>query len=128
MICSLKLSFSTGCVTVLTIVSAKRVPPDSKMGTEIVGTLTHADAPQQGNAPHSAPHPACVYYALQYTYEIIFCGCYACGPIRMREQSRMTLKTSRLLRHPRRRRKKVRDAILLFCHHTRCIIDLIYRS
>jgi hypothetical protein len=39
-------------------------PPDSKMGTEVVGTLTHAGAPQRSNAPHSAPHPACVYNAL----------------------------------------------------------------
>jgi hypothetical protein len=30
-----------------------------------VGTLTHADAPQRGNTPHNAPHPACVYHALQ---------------------------------------------------------------
>jgi hypothetical protein len=40
-------------------------PPDSKMGTEVVGTLTHADAPQRGNAQHSTPHPAYVYHALQ---------------------------------------------------------------
>jgi hypothetical protein len=38
---------------------------DSKMGTKVVGTLTHADAPQRGNAPHSAPHPACFYHTLQ---------------------------------------------------------------
>jgi hypothetical protein len=37
----------------------------SKMGTEVVGTLTHADAPQRGNDPHSAPRPACVSHALQ---------------------------------------------------------------
>jgi hypothetical protein len=33
---------------------------DSKMGTEVVGTLTHADAP-----PRMTPRPACVYHALQ---------------------------------------------------------------
>jgi hypothetical protein len=38
---------------------------DSKMGTEVVGTLTHADGPLRDNAPHSAPHPAYVYHALQ---------------------------------------------------------------
>jgi hypothetical protein len=38
---------------------------DYKMGTELVGTLTHADAPQRGNASHSAPYPVCVYHALQ---------------------------------------------------------------
>jgi hypothetical protein len=51
------------------------------MTTEVVGTLTHADAPDRGNAPHSAPQPACVYHTLQYTYENILCGCYACGAI-----------------------------------------------
>jgi hypothetical protein len=35
-------------------------PRDSKMGTEVVGTLTHADAAQRGNTPH----PAYVYHAL----------------------------------------------------------------
>jgi hypothetical protein len=67
MIRSFKFQFSTGCVTVLTIVSqfGAYTQPDSKMGTEVLGTLTHADAPHQGNAPHSAPHPQCVYNALQ---------------------------------------------------------------
>jgi hypothetical protein len=56
-------------------------PSDSKMGTEAVGTLTHADAPQQGDAPYIAPHPVCKYHLQRYTYEIILCGCYACGSI-----------------------------------------------
>jgi hypothetical protein len=37
--------------------------PDSKMSTEVAGTLTHADTPQRDNVLHSAPHPACVYQA-----------------------------------------------------------------
>jgi hypothetical protein len=58
-------------------------PLDSKMDTEVVGTLTHADAPQRDNATHSTPHRAWVYRALynNYTYENIPCGCYACGSI-----------------------------------------------
>jgi hypothetical protein len=40
-------------------------PSDSKMNIEVVGTLTHAEDPRRGNAPHSAPRPACVYYAFQ---------------------------------------------------------------
>jgi hypothetical protein len=31
-----------------------RASRPTKMGTEVVGTLMHADAPQ-GNAPHSVP-------------------------------------------------------------------------
>jgi hypothetical protein len=38
---------------------------DSKMGTEVVGSLMHADASHRGNAPHSTPRPTCVYPALQ---------------------------------------------------------------
>jgi hypothetical protein len=38
---------------------------DTKMGTEVVGTLTHADAPHRGNAPYSAPRPAFVCHAFQ---------------------------------------------------------------
>jgi hypothetical protein len=59
--------FSAGCMTIWTIVSTIRCvrSSDSKMSTEVEGTLTRADAPQRGNAPHSAPHPACVYPALQ---------------------------------------------------------------
>jgi hypothetical protein len=41
-----------GCVTVLKIVRyGACAPPDSKMGTEVVGMLTHADAPQWGGRP-----------------------------------------------------------------------------
>jgi hypothetical protein len=81
MIRSFELQFSMGCVTVLTIVSPIRCVRPAKMGTELVGTLMHANALQRGNAPHSASHPAYVYHALQYTYEIILCGSNACGPI-----------------------------------------------
>jgi hypothetical protein len=54
--------------------SPKSVQSDSKMGTEVVGVLTHADAPQQGNIPRTA-------LITIHKYEIILCGCYACGPI-----------------------------------------------
>jgi hypothetical protein len=40
-------------------------PYGSKMGTEVEGTLMHANGPHWGNTPHCAPHPACVYNALQ---------------------------------------------------------------
>jgi hypothetical protein len=53
------------------------------MGTEVVGTLTHADAPQWGNAPH----PACVYHAF-------FASATHAGQSRLREQNRVTLKTA----------------------------------
>jgi hypothetical protein len=54
---------------------------DSKMNIEAVSTLTHSDVPHRRNASR----PACAYHALQYeiieyTYEIILCGCYARGP------------------------------------------------
>jgi hypothetical protein len=63
------------------------------MGTEVVGTLTHAGEPQRGNAPHSVPHPACVYHALQYHIQkLCFAGATHAG-IRVREQIRVTLKT-----------------------------------
>jgi hypothetical protein len=53
-------------------------PSDSKMGSEVVGTLTHADAPHQET--HSAIVPrAFITLYNRYTYEIILCGCYACG-------------------------------------------------
>jgi hypothetical protein len=39
--------------------------PTLKMGTEVVETLTHADALQRGYALHSISHLACVYHALQ---------------------------------------------------------------
>jgi hypothetical protein len=57
-----KFLFSAGCVTVYTIISTigSCAQSDSKMGTEVVGTLTHADAPQRGNASH----PAYVFHAL----------------------------------------------------------------
>jgi hypothetical protein len=48
-------------------------PPDSKMATEVVGKLTHADAPQRGNAPHGIPHAFITLYNI-YTYEIILAG------------------------------------------------------
>jgi hypothetical protein len=48
----------------ITVNTIRCVRP-AKMGTEVVGTLTHADAPHRGNVPHSAPRPACVYHALQ---------------------------------------------------------------
>jgi hypothetical protein len=67
------------------------------MGTEVVSTLTHADAPQQGNAPHSvrsAPRPACVYHALQQIHmKLFFAGDTHVGQIRVRGQIRVTLKT-----------------------------------
>jgi hypothetical protein len=51
------------------------------MGAEIVGTLTPAGATHRGKAPHSAPFPrAFVTLYNRFTYEIILCGCYACGP------------------------------------------------
>jgi hypothetical protein len=54
-------------------------PPDSKMGTEVVGTLTHADTPHRGHAPHRAHVPrAFITLYNRFTYEIILCGCYAC--------------------------------------------------
>jgi hypothetical protein len=41
------------------------------MGAEVV-TLTHADAPQRGNATHNAPHPALrLSHFTINTYEII---------------------------------------------------------
>jgi hypothetical protein len=43
--------------------TVRTAPPDSKMVTEVVGTLTHPGAPRRGIAPHSASHPACVYHA-----------------------------------------------------------------
>jgi hypothetical protein len=81
---------------------------DSKMGTDIVRSLTHADSPHRSNALHSDPRPACAYHAILlyrtivllyivlnywFTYEIILCGYYAFGPNRVREQIRVTLKT-----------------------------------
>jgi hypothetical protein len=60
------------------------------MGTELVGTLTHADASHRGNAQDSAPH-AFITLCNKYTYEIMLCGCYAYGP-NPRDQNRMLLK------------------------------------
>jgi hypothetical protein len=53
---SFEFLFSTGCEAVLTIVTTIRCvrPALSKMGTEVVGTLTHADTRQRGKAPHLA--------------------------------------------------------------------------
>jgi hypothetical protein len=55
------------------------------MGTEVLGTLTHADA------PHSAPRHVCVCLALHL--KLFFAGASHAGQIRVREQIRMTLKT-----------------------------------
>jgi hypothetical protein len=47
MIRGFEFQFSTGCLTVLKIVSTiqqTNKPPDSKMGTEVMGMITHADA------------------------------------------------------------------------------------
>jgi hypothetical protein len=41
------------------------------MGTEVVGTLTHADAPHRGNAPHSVVVTrAFITLYNRFTYEI----------------------------------------------------------
>jgi hypothetical protein len=71
--------------------------PHLTMGTEVVGTLTHVDARHRGNAPHSTPRAFITIYN-RFTNEIILCGCYACGQIRVREQIRMTLKTNAVQR------------------------------
>jgi hypothetical protein len=49
-------------------------PSHSKMGTEVVGTLTH----RTGVTPR-VPH-AFLTLNNRFTYERILCGCYACGP------------------------------------------------
>jgi hypothetical protein len=70
-------------------------PSESKIGTEVEGTLTHADAPHRGNSPHSAPRAFVMLYN-RFTYEIILCVTHA-GQYRVRDQIRVTLKTPLLL-------------------------------
>jgi hypothetical protein len=79
-LCLRSFDLSTGCVTALAIVSTIRCMRPARLWSlvnEVEGTLTHADAPQRGNAPH----PACVYHFTIDTHEIILSECYACGPI-----------------------------------------------
>jgi hypothetical protein len=61
------------------------------MFTEIVGMLTHADAPQRGNSPYSSPHP---FITLDNTQmKLFFVGATHADQSRVREQIRVTLKT-----------------------------------
>jgi hypothetical protein len=53
--------------------------------TEVIGTLTHADAPQRGNAPHSALHPALSRFTIDTHMKLFFAGATHAGLPRVRE-------------------------------------------
>jgi hypothetical protein len=57
------------------------------MNTEVVGTLTHADAPQR--------------FAINRHMKLFFAGATHAGQSRVREQIRMTLKTPKQIAHRR---------------------------
>jgi hypothetical protein len=67
-------------------------PPDSKMGTEVVGTLTHADAPQRG-ITRPASRMRLSHFTINTHMKLFFAGATHAGRSRVREQIRMTLKT-----------------------------------
>jgi hypothetical protein len=63
------------------------------MGAEIVGTLTHADA-RTGAAPRTAPHARVRLsrFTIDSHMKLLFACATHAGPIRVREQIRITLK------------------------------------
>jgi hypothetical protein len=71
-------------------------PSNTKMGTEVVGPLTHADASQRGNAQHPASRMRLSRFTIDTHMQLLFAGATHAGQNRVREQIRVTLKSPRL--------------------------------
>jgi hypothetical protein len=73
-------------------------PSDSKIGTELVGTLTHLDVPQLGNRALPAQRPASSMRLTRFTIDthmkLCFAGATHTVQPGVREQIHVTLKTS----------------------------------
>jgi hypothetical protein len=63
------------------------------MGTEVVGTFTHADSPQWGPPTAPASRMRFSRFAIDTHMKLFFAGATHAGQIYVREQIHMTLKT-----------------------------------
>jgi hypothetical protein len=64
------------------------------MDTEVVGTLTHADASQRGNAQRPASRMRFSRFTKDSHMKLFFAGATHASQSRVREQIHVTLKTS----------------------------------
>jgi hypothetical protein len=62
------------------------------MGTELLGTLTHADVPHRDNTHQSASRVRLSRFTIDSHMKLFFAGATHAGQIRVRKQFHVTLK------------------------------------